>query len=100
MKLWISLPIPFAFALLVCAEDVKTYFPVSKYGGIDTISTLVEGRYSKDLLQMNELSLFSRREDKSQEVYRFMYIPTWGNPCCVAVSKEAEKFYIRFSRLD
>lgn len=84
----------------VCAEDAKTYFPVSERGGKATISRFEEEWYSMHLRLMEELSLYSKRGDKSEDVYRFTLLPTWGDPRCAVVTKNEDKVSIRFVRLD
>lgn len=95
-------PLLFLFILtqFVCAEEIKTYFPVSEHGGETTISPFEEKWYSKHLRLMEEPSLYSKRGDKSHDVYRFTLLPTWGDPHCAAVTKNQNKVSIRFARLD
>jgi hypothetical protein len=90
----------FILTQFVCAEETKTYFPVSERGGEATISTFEEQWYSKHLRLMEEPSLYSKRGDKSQDVYRFTLLPTWGDPRCAVVTKNPYKVSIRFARLD
>ena len=95
-------PLLFLFVLtqFVCAEEIKTYFPVSERGGDATISTFEEEWYSKHLRLMEEVSLYAKRGDKSQDVYRFTLLPTWGDPRCAVVTKKEDKVSIHFARLD
>jgi len=89
-----------ALAQFVCAEETKKFFPVTEDGGKATISTFEEVRYSSLLHLMEEPSLFSKRGDKTKDVYRFTLLPTWGDPRCAVVTKNEDQANIRFSRLD
>jgi len=84
----------------VCAEEIKTYFPVSDRGGKAAISSFEEEWYSSHLRLMKEPSLFVKRGDKTQDTYRFTFLPTWGDPRCTAITRSKDKTSIRFSRLD
>ena len=87
--------IPFAYA-----EEAQTFFPVSERGDETTISAFQEKWYSNHLGSMEEPSLYAMRGEKTQEVYRFTYLPTWGNPRCAVVTVKEEAAKIRFVRLD
>ncbi|MEM9282718.1 MAG: hypothetical protein AAGA96_12895 [Verrucomicrobiota bacterium] len=100
MKTFTSLLVLIGFASLGFAEEAKTFFPVSERGDKTTISSFEEGWYSKHLHLMEQPSLYAKRGDKSEDVYRFTLLPTWGDPRCAVVTKRGDKADIQFTRLD
>ena len=82
------------------ADEPKPFFPVSEDGGKDTISTFEHEWYLKHLRAMKESSLFSKRGDKTQDIYRFTLLPTWGNLLSSVVTKSGDRATIQFTRLD
>jgi len=82
------------------ADEPKSYFPVSKDGGKDSISSFENEWYLKHLQAMKEPSIYSKRGDKTLDIYRFTLLPTWGNPLCCIVTKNGHQATIQFIRLD
>ncbi len=100
MRFWTQFVLAVVTAVASYAGEAKTYFPVSERGGPSTISTFEEEWYSSHLRLMKEPSLFAEQHTDGKEVYRFTFLPTWGDPRCAVVSREGDRAFIRFARLD
>lgn len=96
----------FAVTLVGCGKpkpdpkEAKTFFPVSEDGDKTTISSFEEEWYSEHLRLMDQPSLYAKQGDKSEDVYRFTLLPTWGDPRCAVVTKRGSNTDIQFVRLD
>ncbi len=81
----------------------KTEAPITEYmvnsGHYFPIGDIPEWWFGKHLDAMQEISLYKMRDNKNIEAYRFLYLPTWGNPICVRVVKVENGYYIKSIKL-
>ena len=84
----IKRPVPVILLLLLSANSAFAaepgYFPIDKLGA-QGISEFEQGWYSPILKKMDEPSLMTLKDTRSQ-LFRFIYLPTWGNPISVRLS--------------
>jgi hypothetical protein len=83
----------FAFA-------TESYFPIRQNKGDGGISSFKASWYGKSLRRMNEPRLPSLASNKAVLVYRFMALPTWGNPISVRAQKGGQVYSVSSRRLN
>jgi hypothetical protein len=77
----------------------KPYFPIDEEGKKGVSGFQVQW-YSKHLSLMKEKPLQPLAQDAKEEVYRFTFLPTWGDPQSFRLSKVNGEYVLTFARLD
>ncbi len=73
------------FFFLACSNYswANNYFPDKAFSENKNSNDFVVQWYSKHLAALSEDSLWENRESKGLLVYRFLSLPTWGNPTAI-----------------
>jgi len=82
------------FPGLAIASELKTnqYFPDQSFGNTPLSRYFKNGWYSRNLVAMNEPSMFKR--DERGERYRFLWLRSFGYPIAIRVEQEGDRRFI------
>jgi hypothetical protein len=77
-----------------------SYFPIRAKVRGEGVTEFESKWYGKSLERMNEPRLPGFAKDVNADVYRFMILPTWGNPIVVRVQRHEEFYSLSARRLN
>jgi hypothetical protein len=79
----------------------QNFFPANSTNdvSIEGVSAFEEQWYGESLRRMHEPSLLRLANETNAVSYRFLILPTWGNPIAVRIEREIDGYHLHARRL-
>lgn len=90
----------FSFFISTSVFAKSAYFPIKTQVEDGGVSAFEANWYGKSLERMKEPSLLESKQNTKAVIYRFMILPTWGNPISIRVWKDGKIYNLSARRLD